>query len=406
MKTKTNNTFFLFSFYRNSGFSTVFNFNKTLLVLLFSLLVYFSAASVVKSDDLSLGNFTIDQPIQSPFIAGSTQTIIASFDITRSISDKYIINLTIANSYDTPSVWKGDFQVSGLLVVKPYSSQSRLEYILNCLEINNGTFYCYNTTLFNNPLTPSHNTIYLNITSNPCLYPGNYIFNLNISVVSQIPNEISNETNKSTEGNQSTTKKETSSSSKVGGVILPPYIKVGVINPITVIAQTANSTVTYEVNVTNEGTATGNFSLYMVGLPKSYYLTSEPVEIKPGRYGILYYTLKLPFDAENTTFTVLINATNGELKDYTSYNVTLIVLPPPLSYNNTTITNINNATNKTNVTPTPKSENNAVTGLIAFLGSENGKKILCYSVGFFVGLVVSLVVKLVFKARKRKPLII
>ncbi|OYT42412.1 MAG: hypothetical protein B6U78_01240 [Candidatus Aenigmarchaeota archaeon ex4484_224] len=188
------------------------------------------------------------------------------------------------------------------------------------------------------------------------------------------------------------------------GAAIPPYLRVSITSADTAITQTANTSQSYRVKVRNLGTATGNFSLSILGLPSSWYRVSAPITLASFESGDLFYTLTLPADATNATFKVNITAVGkGGITASNSYDVTLTVLPPaiPVIINITTPVPVNvtrNVTVPANVTGVA----GAITGAITMITSFASLPITQYTAGGIVGFII-LVGLIRFGAKRRKP---
>ena len=129
------------------------------------------------------------------FIAGGTTSTTFSFDYEDDFENNpdasLVLKVNINSLNEDYPVWKGDFQLGGFIEQYPLFGLSFLEKIipLKCVEdiakfrvqqgllytetnIPNGTFYCY-TTDGDLKLDKGDN-VFLNITSNYALYPGQY----------------------------------------------------------------------------------------------------------------------------------------------------------------------------------------------------------------------------------------
>lgn len=148
-------------------------------------------------------NVIINQPLPNSFIAGNEVSTVFSFEypdkndslglpFQRTDAPLVIVVEINSNDSDYP-VWKGDFEVSGGMVVDGWFIDR--EYEFDCVEdvfsidyfgssvliddIPNGTFYCTEDD-FLAMLLDSKNEIRLNVSSNPALYPGVYNFNVGL----------------------------------------------------------------------------------------------------------------------------------------------------------------------------------------------------------------------------------
>ena len=159
----------------------------------------------------------------SNFIAGSTTTANFSFDYEDIYdADKhYPLIFKINISYledaeecqlDDCSVWKNDFEIDGLLrryylfgalhkdIKLKCSEESPLtinhQMGSNTLDVPEGIFYCYNTTEGTIETLKKRNKIFLNIFSNPALYPATYKITAQMFYANDTYSPIVNITNK------------------------------------------------------------------------------------------------------------------------------------------------------------------------------------------------------------------
>jgi len=145
-------------------------------------------------------NISVIYPLPD-FIAGESVSTMFSFDYPNQSlgypfqrDDAPLVIVVNINSNDSDyPVWKGDFEVSGEMIVDGFFVDR--EYEFNCVEdifsvdyfgslisinkIPNGTFYCTEDN-FLAMLLDSKNQVRLNISSNPALYPGEYNFNVGL----------------------------------------------------------------------------------------------------------------------------------------------------------------------------------------------------------------------------------
>ena len=135
----------------------------------------------------------------SGFIAGSTTTANFSFDYEDSYeADKHYplifkINISFSGEgceLEDCSVWKNDFEIGGTLrryyLFGLYHKDIELECSekspltinhqmgSNTVNVPKGIFYCYNTTEGTMEDLKKSNKVFLNIFSNPALYPATY----------------------------------------------------------------------------------------------------------------------------------------------------------------------------------------------------------------------------------------
>ncbi len=126
------------------------------------------------------------------FIAGSEVQANFSYDYIKGLEENTenspaILDLTIESNDLNYPVWKNDFEINGF--VKRYGWLGFIKEIpFNCSEESpqtitysigsetvypeNGTFYCYNEE--GNLELDRHDEVFLNILSDPALYPGQY----------------------------------------------------------------------------------------------------------------------------------------------------------------------------------------------------------------------------------------
>ena len=136
------------------------------------------------------------------FIAGGTTETTFSFDYEDKFENNPDASLVLRTNITSLSegypVWKGDFQLNGLVKQYPLFGIPFLEKTipLKCVEdtaefrvqqgilytetnMLNGTFYCYDPNNYLDMLElDRRDKVTLNISSNPALYPGQY----NVSV--------------------------------------------------------------------------------------------------------------------------------------------------------------------------------------------------------------------------------
>jgi len=160
----------------------------------------------------------------SDFTAGTTTTANFSFDYEDSYdADKHYplifkINISYAgNGCSLPSgdcsVWENDFEINGVLRRYYFFGLYHKDIGLNCskespLTINhqmgsntinnipNDTFYCYNITEGTIKDLKKHSKVFLNIFSNPALYPATYKITAQMFYVNDTYAPIVNITNK------------------------------------------------------------------------------------------------------------------------------------------------------------------------------------------------------------------
>lgn len=148
------------------------------------------------------------------FIAGSTATANFSFeylDYPENPQDSpLIIRLNISCLDENYPVWKNDFELSGY--IKRYylfgllydtitlecheNSPLTINHPLgsNTLNVPDGTFYCYNVS--KDLRLDKHDDVFLNIKSDPALYPGTYNLTAEFFYVEDSIAPIVNITNK------------------------------------------------------------------------------------------------------------------------------------------------------------------------------------------------------------------
>jgi len=135
--------------------------------------------------------------ISSNAVAGDTFNANFSFDyLADGINEDnspLIIKLNFTSNETSYPVWKGDFEIQGIiqtctwtimgLCINPQQidftcSEEETQTIVNPLDtttiqnVENGTFYCYNSE--GDLKLNEHDEVFLNITSNPALYPTQY----------------------------------------------------------------------------------------------------------------------------------------------------------------------------------------------------------------------------------------
>lgn len=192
---------------------------KTLTIIVSILLVGIMAAGFTSADriiDNATGIYIED------FVAGSTVQANFSYDYLRDRPENpdnspliLQLNINSSNQEEFP-VWRGDFGVSGfikryilfglILVGEKHftCSEQESQIIIHPLgnepvSVENGTFYCYDPEGdldfgdFN-----AHDIIYLDITSNPALWPGQYNLEAKLSYLSDTYPPIVNIINKNT----------------------------------------------------------------------------------------------------------------------------------------------------------------------------------------------------------------
>jgi len=177
---------------------------KTLTIILGMILIVGILVAGVGADEEYVGVISNTTGIDiSNFVAGSTTTANFSFDYEDIYeADKHYplifkINISYAGTecqLDDCSVWKGDFAIDGVLrryyMFGLYHKDIKLECSEECSEespliinhqmgsnevnVPNGTFYCYNITEGTIETLKKRNKVFLNIFSNPALYPATY----------------------------------------------------------------------------------------------------------------------------------------------------------------------------------------------------------------------------------------
>ncbi|MBU2576442.1 MAG: DUF4625 domain-containing protein [Nanoarchaeota archaeon] len=142
----------------------------------------------------TLSNLDVTINIPANVIAGDTFTADFSFDYYDNLENEdnspliIKLNLTSNDQIKYP-VWKGDFEISGLIEktaiwgiwtkTVPFScSEEETQIIINPIDtttinnISNGTFYCYNAD--GDLKLNEHDEVFLYVTSHPALYPSQY----------------------------------------------------------------------------------------------------------------------------------------------------------------------------------------------------------------------------------------
>jgi len=171
-----------------------FNMKPKILITIFAIILLIGIITAGNTLD-NLKGITV--PL-SPTIAGNTFQANFSFDylangVNEDNSPLIIkLNITSENQINYP-VWKGDFQMDGIIKKCTWTilgvcllprdvsftcSEIAPLTIINSIdtttitEIPNGTFYCYNAE--GDLKLNEHDRVFLNITSHPALYPGDY----------------------------------------------------------------------------------------------------------------------------------------------------------------------------------------------------------------------------------------
>lgn len=173
---------------------------KTLTIILGMIFLMGILITGISADEEYIGVISNTTGIDiSNFIAGTTTTANFSFDYEDSYeADKHyplIFKINISYSgedcqLDDCSVWKNDFSINGFVTryylfglyskdIKLNCSENSLLTInhqmgSNTLDVPDGIFYCYNITEGTIETLKKHNKVFLDISSNPALYPATY----------------------------------------------------------------------------------------------------------------------------------------------------------------------------------------------------------------------------------------
>jgi len=165
-----------------------------------------------------------------------------------------------------------------------------------------------------------------------------------------------------------------------GGGGIAPYLTVRIVNPVTAVSQSASSSAIYTVDVENTGNVDGTFSLSIDGLPAGYYTVSDPIKLTligaGGKTGKLRYTLNLPADAADATFTVIVKAVAGLVTGSSSYKVALDVLPAATGVTATTTTIPAGGTTTTTTGPGIVINTYPITSAVVSLSERNDVRIV------------------------------
>jgi len=134
-----------------------------------------------------------DEIAISNFIAGDTAQASFNYDYIAGVADNvdnspFILRFNVSSQNQDYPVWKNDFSINGkikryrlfglFLKEIPFSCSEDSPLTINhpvgkiTLDVLNGTFYCYNPE--GDLELDRHDEIYLDITSNPALWPGQY----------------------------------------------------------------------------------------------------------------------------------------------------------------------------------------------------------------------------------------
>lgn len=183
-----------------------------------------------------------------------------------------------------------------------------------------------------------------------------------------------------------------------GAVGVPSYLRISVITADTAITQVADTSQTYAVKVQNLGTVSGDFSLSISDLPETYYTipAAGSTSLDKLKTGLLNYTLNLPSDATDATFTVAVKAVAGTLTASESYKVSLRVLPVGVVPTTTTTIPTPGITIPGVITIPTGAITERITGLVAMREVQIG-------VGGFVAFIVAIFVIRTVVRRRRTP---
>ena len=147
-------------------------------------------------------NYKVEKNITPSIVAGSTDTIEVSFKNPTPSIGNLVAVLNVNEDSGNYPVWLGDFKVRAELnSTSLYEPNISSSYSTDCVEGENGTFYCFNLTEMNcipigkkfmicfpfpNPqgsfivLPGSENELTFYVTFNPALIPSNYSFNVTL----------------------------------------------------------------------------------------------------------------------------------------------------------------------------------------------------------------------------------
>jgi len=191
---------------------------KLLVALLIAFLLIPSSANALFGIS-RYKDYKVEKNISESIVAGETDTIVVSFKNPTPSIGTLIAVLNVEEGSGNHPVWLGDFKVraelSSTSLYEPNLSNS---YSTECMELENGTFYCFNLSEMNckpvgkrfmvcfpilKPegsfivLPGSKNTLTFYVTFNPALIPSNYSFKVtlyNDILIPLIEDPVSNST--------------------------------------------------------------------------------------------------------------------------------------------------------------------------------------------------------------------
>ncbi|HKL24005.1 MAG TPA: hypothetical protein VJ912_01585 [Candidatus Nanoarchaeia archaeon] len=165
--------------------------NKKINLIIASILIIGIVASFgIVSADRELSNA---KGIQiEDFVAGSTVEANFSYDYFEGLEENtedspLIFKLDVNSEEKDYPVWRGDFNINGYIERHRIFGLFLYKVPFSCKELNrtinhslgsetvsggNGTFYCYNRSA--DLKLDRHDNVFLDIKSEPALYPGNY----------------------------------------------------------------------------------------------------------------------------------------------------------------------------------------------------------------------------------------
>lgn len=173
---------------------------KLILFALFSLLIIPSLVNAEVQEVCGIfKNCNIIEKVPGSFIAGKTYHFDASFYSPNILSVPLITKVNATPTSEEYEIWKGDFSFYSVLASESliYPALSG-EFYLKCVEpenfvimdqviqVPNGTFYCYNESLF--IVQPrSENNLTIFVTPNLALEPSEFNFSLELLGLYGIP---------------------------------------------------------------------------------------------------------------------------------------------------------------------------------------------------------------------------
>lgn len=203
-----------------------------------------------------------------------------------------------------------------------------------------------------------------------------------------------------TETTTTTTTASTPSGGGGGAGGVAPSLSMRITDKLTTIEQSEGSNARYYVEVENRGSSSGTFSLEITGLSSSYYSIDSSITLgslgTSTSKGKLYYTLNLPDNAEDQTYTVTVKGVAGLLTAVESFEVELKILPAGAT--TTTTTTVPDTTTTTTVPgiviPTDQI-GGAITGFFTMAEVQMGIVSLAVAIAVILGLH--------FVAKRKKP---